>query len=114
MVNLLYSSSLQIHSLFSLLSLSHAYVTSLGKLVGVVTLSDVSEHKFCDIVLLKVSTFIQLSDAIEGKQTIPRTDSISDSPKQHGEAVYRLTNIASEESDTDDSSMEPETVTIHT
>ena len=33
---------MQVHSLFSLLSLSHAYVTSLGKLVGVVTLSDVS------------------------------------------------------------------------
>lgn len=33
----------KVHSLFSLLSLSHAYVTSLGKLVGVVTLSDLSE-----------------------------------------------------------------------
>ena len=35
-------SLLQIHSLFSILALSHAYVTSIGKLVGVVTLSDVS------------------------------------------------------------------------
>ena len=32
----------QIHSLFSILTLSHAYVTSIGRLVGVVTLTDVS------------------------------------------------------------------------
>ena len=49
-----YSLSLQVHSLFSLLSLSHAYVTSLGKLVGVVTLTDVSEYT---LVFLKVSLF---------------------------------------------------------
>lgn len=32
----------KIHSLFSILALSHAYVTSIGRLVGVVTLADVS------------------------------------------------------------------------
>ena len=32
----------KIHSLFSILCLSHAYVTSIGRLVGVVTLKDVS------------------------------------------------------------------------
>lgn len=32
----------QVHSLFSILALSHAYVTSIGRLVGVVTLTDVS------------------------------------------------------------------------
>lgn len=40
-----YTPSLQIHSLFSILALSHAYVTSIGRLVGVVTLHDVSS--FC-------------------------------------------------------------------
>ncbi len=32
----------KIHSLFSILALSHAYVTSIGRLVGVVTISNVS------------------------------------------------------------------------
>ena len=32
----------QVHSLFSLLGLSHAYVTSAGKLIGVCGLKDVS------------------------------------------------------------------------
>ena len=36
----------KIHSLFSILCLSHAYVTSIGRLVGVVTLKDVSS-KYC-------------------------------------------------------------------
>lgn len=39
---LLWLTSLQIHSLFSILTLSHAYVTSIGRLIGVVTLTDVS------------------------------------------------------------------------
>ena len=34
----------KIHSLFSILCLSHAYVTSIGRLVGVVTLKDVSSY----------------------------------------------------------------------
>lgn len=37
------SSLYKIHSLFSILALSHAYVTSIGRLVGVVTLSDLSD-----------------------------------------------------------------------
>ena len=36
----------QTHTLFSLLGLSHAYVTSIGKLVGVVALKEVRLH-FC-------------------------------------------------------------------
>ena len=32
---------LKVHSLFSMLGLSHAYVTSIGRLVGVVALKDV-------------------------------------------------------------------------
>lgn len=32
----------KVHSLFSILALTHAYVTSIGRLVGVVTLTDVS------------------------------------------------------------------------
>lgn len=41
--NWIMSSSLiaQTHTLFSLLGLSHAYVTSIGKLVGVVALKEV-------------------------------------------------------------------------
>ena len=35
----------KIHSLFSILCLSHAYVTSIGRLVGVVTLKDVSKKQ---------------------------------------------------------------------
>ena len=34
----------KIHSLFSILCLSHAYVTSIGRLVGVVTLKDVRPY----------------------------------------------------------------------
>ena len=41
---MVYVDLVQIHSLFSLLTLSHAYVTSLGRLVGVVTLTDVSTY----------------------------------------------------------------------
>lgn len=33
---------LKVHSLFSMLGLNHAYVTSIGRLVGVVALKDVS------------------------------------------------------------------------
>jgi chloride channel 2 len=51
----------KVHSLFSLLTLSHAYVTSLGQLVGVVTLED-------------------LSNAIQGKKSKP---SPSPSPPQY-------------------------------
>lgn len=36
----------QTHTLFSLLGLSHAYVTSIGKLVGVVALKEVKSHFF--------------------------------------------------------------------
>ena len=34
----------KVHSLFSILALTHAYVTSIGRLVGVVTLTDVSNY----------------------------------------------------------------------
>lgn len=37
----------QTHTLFSLLGLSHAYVTSIGKLVGVVALKEVSNFCCC-------------------------------------------------------------------
>lgn len=38
---------LKVHSLFSMLGLNHAYVTSIGRLVGVVALKDVSYlHRF--------------------------------------------------------------------
>jgi len=33
----------KIHSLFSILALSHVYVTSIGRLVGVVTLQDLTD-----------------------------------------------------------------------
>ena len=36
----------QVHSLFSLLTLSHSYVTSIGRLIGVVTLADVRKQFF--------------------------------------------------------------------
>lgn len=70
-------------------------------------------NTFCDNVFLKVSLFTchQLSDAIEGKVKLSRSDSFS--LEQHGEGVYRLNNMAGEESETDDSSMEQDTVTIH-
>lgn len=34
----------KVHALFSMLQLNLAYVTSIGRLVGVVTLKDVSKH----------------------------------------------------------------------
>lgn len=36
---------IKLHSLFSMLGLNHAYVTNIGKLVGVVALKDVSYLK---------------------------------------------------------------------
>lgn len=40
---------LKVHSMFSMLGLTHAYVTSIGRLVGVVALKDVSwfEKLYC-------------------------------------------------------------------
>ncbi len=40
-LNILFACLFQTHTLFSLLGLSHAYVTSIGKLVGVVALKEV-------------------------------------------------------------------------
>ena len=37
----LFDGVLQVHKLFALLNLSHAYVTTLGRLVGVVALKEV-------------------------------------------------------------------------
>lgn len=37
-----HTSLIKVHSLFSMLQLNHAYVTSIGRLVGVVALKDVS------------------------------------------------------------------------
>ena len=42
MVLILFDDVLQVHKLFALLNLSHAYVTTLGRLVGVVALKEVS------------------------------------------------------------------------
>jgi chloride channel 2 len=38
-----HTSLIKVHSLFSMLQLNHTYVTSIGKLVGVVALKDVSK-----------------------------------------------------------------------
>ncbi len=40
-LNIMFACLFQTHTLFSLLGLSHAYVTSIGKLVGVVALKEV-------------------------------------------------------------------------
>jgi len=42
LVLILFDGALQVHKLFALLNLSHAYVTTLGRLVGVVALKEVS------------------------------------------------------------------------
>ena len=42
LVLILFDAVLQVHKLFALLNLSHAYVTTLGRLVGVVALKEVS------------------------------------------------------------------------
>ena len=83
------------------------YVTSLGKLVGVVTLTDVSKYT---LVFLKFLYSYELADA-NAKVKLSRSDSLT--LKQHGESVYRLANMAGEETDTDDSSMKQDTATIH-
>ena len=86
----------QIHSLFSILTLSHAYVTSIGRLIGVVTLADVSwilylyyrrpfpSHNaplgkgrrnsiknFVRKWLIIFLLLLQLSEAIQGKKQLP-------------------------------------------
>lgn len=40
-----HTSLIKVHSLFSMLQLNHTYVTSIGKLIGVVALKDVSLFK---------------------------------------------------------------------
>lgn len=42
------------HALFSMLGLNHAYVTSIGRLVGVVALKDVSEKNHFKILNLRI------------------------------------------------------------
>lgn len=54
------TSLIKVHSLFSMLQLSLAYVTSIGRLVGVVTLKDVSKREARDANL--AINFISLSD----------------------------------------------------
>ena len=44
---------IQVHSIFSLLSLHHAYVTNMGKLVGIVSMSEVKiPHQINDFKFL--------------------------------------------------------------
>uniref|UniRef100_A0A8C7G7X9 Chloride channel, voltage-sensitive 1a n=1 Tax=Oncorhynchus kisutch TaxID=8019 RepID=A0A8C7G7X9_ONCKI len=56
------------HTLFSLLGLSHAYVTSIGKLVGVVALKEVRKRPFLFLLSLSLFLFhsISLSFACDG------------------------------------------------
>lgn len=51
----------QTHTLFSLLGLSHAYVTSIGKLVGVVALKEVKSLFAFHFVLIYQLVFCHLS-----------------------------------------------------
>ena len=44
--SLTFDLTLQVHSIFSLLSLHHAYVTNMGKLVGIVSMSEVNLVNF--------------------------------------------------------------------
>lgn len=46
------TSLLKVHSMFSLLGVNHAYVTSIGQLVGIVSLKEVRRR-----VILKASCF---------------------------------------------------------
>lgn len=51
----------QTHTLFSLLGLSHAYVTSIGQLVGVVALKEVRKRPFLFLFSLSLFLFYNIS-----------------------------------------------------
>ena len=55
------TSLIKVHSLFSMLQLNHTYVTSIGKLVGVVSIKDVSRKPSPESELF----VLQLSDNCE-------------------------------------------------
>lgn len=62
------TSLLKVHSIFSLLGVHHAYVTALGKLVGVVSLTEVIFHiykKMDRILTIVTYPLSQLRKAIE-------------------------------------------------
>lgn len=48
------TSILKVHSLFSMVGINHAYVTKIGRLVGVVGLKEVVLQLFTNIVLKKI------------------------------------------------------------
>ena len=68
----------QVHSLFSLLTLSHSYVTSIGRLIGVVTLADVRKQFFA----MHESPVIvpQLCEAIETGKGKPAPQETAELP----------------------------------
>ncbi len=51
------TSLLKVHSMFSLLGVNRAYVTTIGRLIGIVSLPEVSVH----ISKLSISTKLQVS-----------------------------------------------------
>lgn len=61
------TSILKVHSLFSMIGINHAYVTHIGKLVGVVALKEVSPPttSTCSIDSNSSFHFVQLRKAIE-------------------------------------------------
>ena len=56
---------IKVHSLFSMLQLNHTYVTSIGKLIGVVALKDVSACHSQLLFRLTVTRGTQIRVALE-------------------------------------------------
>lgn len=63
----------KVHALFSLLGLNRAYVTCLGRLIGVVALREVTLYFFLKIGLDTIFFKFQLRLALENAQTSPGT-----------------------------------------
>ncbi|MCL4144075.1 UNVERIFIED_CONTAM: hypothetical protein GTU68_037373, partial [Idotea baltica] len=62
------TSLLKVHSLFSMLGLNHAYVTAIGRLIGVVALKEVSHRNIPSLdrfLLIKPSSkFLQFTNPV--------------------------------------------------
>lgn len=54
------TSLLKVHSLFSMIGINHAYVTKIGRLVGVVALKEVKFHKYKTEISFHSMCFIEM------------------------------------------------------
>ena len=62
------TSILKVHSLFSMVGINHAYVTKIGRLVGVVGLKEVKIYNWYSVVLKRIIILSRLYDFARKKK----------------------------------------------